>query len=442
MSWILTTPVSRRFPRSALGTQTLAALLSLSLGACAGKSPSPAPVAGQVPVQPAISSNDGVPASQPAPTTLLKDGLPAAGFYNNSDNPVVYAMVDGATISLDIEIYQMSDKAFFAGIRRALARGVRVRVVREPAAGDGCKIFAAAVATDDPSCADQKLLRDQILVQGGAFVPFNKATLCADPTQPCVEHGKMVIADQNTVMISTGNFNPTNLCDAAESPARCDRDFSFVIRNSAATSLLGQVFDGDLRGVSYDLKGMLAATEVQAVTVSPWSLAPLIAFIGTAKRTIRLENQYLKEPALNQALVDAAQRGVHVEITLASACAFGHPSAADARLLTRLMTPFDAAGISVAMLPTAFRINGTPGYLHAKAIVVDEATAWVGSVNGSNAALTNNREFGYFFSGAADVANLNQILRDDHASPDMESWNDALLCTKDELSGGGTAALR
>ena len=78
----------------------------------------------------------------------------------------------------------------------------------------------------------------EIIAAGGTYIPFEKSQLCADPAKPCFEHGKMVITDRSVAMVSSGNFNSTNLCDLALSPSRCNRDYSIVEHDTAIVDLL------------------------------------------------------------------------------------------------------------------------------------------------------------------------------------------------------------
>jgi phosphatidylserine/phosphatidylglycerophosphate/cardiolipin synthase-like enzyme len=361
------------------------------------------------------------------------DALPKAGFYNNAENQPINTILDGATKSLDIEIYQMTDPDVVTSIRKAIDRKVRVRVVKEPTpVGDTCNVFADPTEGEDKVCTDQRSLKADILSHGGAYVPFNKEQLCATKSKPCFEHGKMIIADKKAVLISTGNFNSSNLCNLTENPEKCNREYSFVSRDPGVVTTLEEVFSKDLKGVAYDLQTLIRKQPVVTkITVSPFSLEPWLRFIKMAHKSIRVENQYLKEPTVNQALIDAAKNKIKVSITLASACAFGKPSPKETVRLQGIFTPMEQAGISIRMLTPEFKINGKPGYLHSKAIVIDDSMAWVGSVNGSYSALSNNREFGMFFSEPEWVTPLLKVMIADHDAEEMETWQESIECKKD-----------
>ena len=362
--------------------------------------------------------------------------LPAPGFYNNAESPVLLKMIEAARESLDIEIYELGDADAIKAIHSALERGVRVRVVKEPAPlGSDCDLFDSAKGNKNSNekCLLQKNLKDAILKKNGEYKAFNKDQLCADPSKPCFMHGKLVIADSRTALVSTGNFNSSNLCNLAQKPGKCNRDFSVIVNDAESVAIFEKIFVSDLNQEGYDLKSVLASQPEERVTASPHSLEPLVAFIASAKKSIAIQNQYLKEPKINLALIEKARAGIEVEISLASACSFAAPSSREKSALSKLLAPLEAAGASIRMLPASFTINGKPGYLHSKAIVVDEERAWVGSVNGSTSATSNNREFGVFFDEPAWVAKISALLNQDHASKKMETWQESLECKKDSM---------
>lgn len=361
------------------------------------------------------------------------------GFYDNEKGSPLFELIDKARKTIDIEIYMMDDRDVHAALRRAMReRGVRVRVVKDPnPLGETCNPFQEVTEKDSEKCKDYKSLVTEIRASGGAFVPFNKKELCGIEGKSCFEHGKMIIIDSRKVMLSTGNFNSTNLCNENQNPSKCNRDFSFVSRRPFVVDALGTIFEHDLKGERYDLWNLMSKRFQEKVTVSPFSEKPLVEFIDDARHSVELENQYLKEEAVNAALARAAGRGVSVKVTLASLCAFGKPTDKQRENLTRLFEGFDAAGIQTRMFTSQIKVGGKPGYMHAKAIVVDGRRAWVGSVNGSFMSMNQNREYGIFFKSPASVQHLKRILRKDHADPRGETWRESLDCVKDGSGGGG-----
>lgn len=348
-------------------------------------------------------------------------------------------MVSLAQQSLDIEIYEMHSLVLRQALRDALKRGVKIRIVHEPKPiGDKCRVFDEIKAADKAECKDLKKFISEVQNSpGSSAVPFAKPALCAKKGA-CYEHGKMVIADQSAVLLSTGNFNSSNLCDLDEDPDRCNRDYSVVTLDPSVISGLQAVFEKDLAGTPYQV---LETAEKaggsdfsEKATVSPHSMAPLVDLIGSATDALWIQNQYLKDPEINAAIVAAAKKKVKVYVLLSSVCSFGRPSEAQATKLKTLYGELETAGVKLKFLNSSHRIAGVGAYLHAKAIVAvngAKKSAWVGSVNGSTTSIASNREFGILSSKKSLVNVLAQQLEDDFRSSDNETLTESLSCLKD-----------
>ncbi len=354
------------------------------------------------------------------------------GLHVNGIDSPHFELIKKAKKTLDIEIYEMQDADFRDALREAMKRGVRVRIVKDPTpVGERCNVFKETLSTDKADCRDQKSLVTEVQKNQGAYVAFNKAELCGIPGRSCYEHGKIIIVDGRIALISSGNFNSSNLCNARQDPKTCNRDYSFITRRRPLVTALTKVFEKDLAGVRFDVKQVLSSRDLELLTVSPYSLQPLVDFISSAKKTIEIENQYLKEPTFNEALIKASKAGVKVKVTLASACAFGAPTRSTADSLKTLYSSFEDAGIDTRFFTDQAKIMGRSGYMHAKAIVVDGTRAWMGSVNGSSTAMNQNREYGVFFHQRRNVKLLRETMQADHGDPGTESWSESLQCVKD-----------
>ena len=357
--------------------------------------------------------------------------VPPAGVYENSTNSPLIDLLDSAQKLIDIEIYTMNDPLVQKAVLNALADGVKVRIVQEPTpVGSSCKIFETNGALDDAACTALKAFKAKVEKAGGTYLPFVKK-LCGGATSGCVEHGKMVIVDAKAAMLSTGNFDSTSICNKSQNPEKCNRDYSYIIHYGPAVQVLGQIFERDLKGKPYDLRAILSRSGAADLTVSPYSLEPLLGFINSAKSSIVVQEQYLKDPKMNDALLAAAKAGVKVKINVASACAFGRPSPNDLKKWEATYSAFEKAGAQIRIFTKNVRIGGNFGYLHAKAIVVDGKTAWVGSVNGSTQAIGSNREFGVFFDAPQDVQTLLKFMNQDFNDRNGESWRDSMTCRYD-----------
>src|SRR5262249_38651755 len=138
-----------------------------------------------------------------------------------------------------------------------MQRNVVIHVVKDPVPlGENCRYFQKPDPQQkvSPNCADQRKLVSEIK-QKGSFDAFDKPKLCGKPgshPMKCFEHGKIVIIDRSysakrLALISTGNFNSSNLCDLAEKPSACNRDYSYVTKDDEVIAGLVKVFTGDIQ---------------------------------------------------------------------------------------------------------------------------------------------------------------------------------------------------
>jgi phosphatidylserine/phosphatidylglycerophosphate/cardiolipin synthase-like enzyme len=368
------------------------------------------------------------------------------GVFNNSDTPTVAQLIRFARESIDIEIYEMADPEVRQALREALKKQVKVRIVKEPSpigekcnpwkqglSGKSAKKASPEVVAD---CLDQQGLVSDVRAKGGAFEPFNKNQLCGQKFREgrCYQHGKIVIVDRNRkerlALISTGNFNSSNLCDLAYGPGTCNRDYTYITRDTAIIDTLSEIFEKDLDGKRYDLGSVLKSRGVESkLTVSPFSFEPLAELIRSARNRIQIQNQYINpDSGLVELLIEKARQGRDVEVMLADVCSFGKVPEKKAYNLYLMFAAMEAAGIKIRMFNKSHRIEGKDGYLHAKAVVIDGQRAWVGSVNGSAPSLNQNREFGLFFSHPARVRAFSEFIARDFSDPTAQPWRDSLRC--------------
>ena len=346
--------------------------------------------------------------------------------FENASSSAILSAIDQSKATLDIEIYEMEDPLIRAAIRRAILRKVRVRIIHEPASvGKSCRPMEPSGSKDNPLCLDLKRLRDQVLAAGGHFSTFEKSRLCPNASKPCFMHGKMVLVDRSRVFLSTGNLNSSSLCHIDSAADRCNKDYTLSDDEPSVVRAFQTQFDSDLAKVPPSAH---AIQRLGPVTVSPYAESMIFGKIRSAKRELWIENQYLKYAKFNSAILEAAKRGVKVTITLSDPCAFGRPSNLEQDRFVDTMRIFEDAGIAIRVFPSAARVGGQPGYMHAKSILIDETHGWIGSINGSEGAFTNNREFGLFFSEKTALQSLRQWMRENHQHPAAVHWVDAAYC--------------
>jgi phosphatidylserine/phosphatidylglycerophosphate/cardiolipin synthase-like enzyme len=111
------------------------------------------------------------------------------------------------------------------------------------------------------------------------------------------------------------------------------------------------------------------------------SAKPILNAIADAKKSIRIKMFVFSDPSLLQAVIDAKNRGVDVRVMLNPARRDGKEENAPCR------QSLTAAGIKVIDSNPAFDMT------HEKSMVIDDATAFVQSLNWETENLTTTRDY-------------------------------------------------
>jgi cardiolipin synthase len=276
----------------------------------------------------------------------------------------IYSLMSSARHELDMTMYELADSQSVAILEADAARGVNVRVILDQAYSGG-SVNAAAYSA---------------LASHGVHVHWAPGGT--------IFHQKTITVDDHTSAIMTLNltseYYPTS------------RDFAVVTTDPSDVAAIEQVFATDWTSSGPPEAGPQATNLVW----SPGAEPPILDLIGSATRSLLVENEEMDDPDVAVALEDAARRGVDVEVVMTYSSSW--------------VSEFDDlvdAGVKVGTYsPDA------PLYIHAKVIVADGATAFVGSQNFSVASLDYNRELGVITSDQALVGPVARIVGSDFAS--------------------------
>lgn len=271
------------------------------------------------------------------------------------DAPVVQ-LIQGARKSIDFEMYEASDRGVLAALAQAAGRGVKVRAILEPSPYKARGFNQGAY--DELSAA-------------GAAVEWDK-----EPVR--LDHAKYMVVDGQTAEVGTENFTYSGF--------NRNREYAVVTSDQQTVSVLEALFAADFAG------GNPPAVPAGIVVAPINADASLTGLISSAKHTILIEDEELYDPSVVDELAQKEQAGVQVQVVLPSSEA-------------RWSSDFAALGSVVHYLQAP--------YIHAKAIVVDGATAFVGSENLSTSSLDDNREVGLIVSDPAVVKGLASTVAGD-----------------------------
>lgn len=275
------------------------------------------------------------------------------------------AAIESATSSVHVTMYLLTSHDVIDALVARHAAGVDVRVVLN-------RTFPSGTTTNNDGA---------YATLTGAGIPVHWA-----PSTFTLTHEKCVIVDAREAWIMTMNATVT-------SPTS-NREYLAVDRDPTEVADAERIFAGDFAGTPItSYAGPLVVAPLNAQ-------ARIYALLAGAAHTIDVEDEELSDRDTVNALVAAAGRGVRVRVVLSD----GTRSAAGQTALTNLRT----AGIPVHALSSP--------YVHAKAIVVDGASAYVGSENLTYASLTGNREVGIVTTLPAAVSTVASTIAADFAA--------------------------
>ena len=304
------------------------------------------------------------PASSRLSTATTADRDQLAEYTEPADAYAsVYHLIAGAQRSIDLTMYELADPQAEGLLIAAHRRGVAVRVLLDRA-DHGGSVNQTAYA---------RLMAAGVAVRWAATgVIFHQKTLTVDGDRSAVLTGNL-----------TARYYPTT------------RDFVVVDRDPAAVTAIESVFTDD-----WNADPVTSVPAVAGLVWSPGASPALIGLIGSARRSLTVENEEMDSTVIEAALAAAAHRGVDVELIMT----------AD-RSWDGALASLAGAGVHVVTHPD----SASALYIHAKAIVADGTTAYLGSQNFSASSLDHNRELGLITTDAAVVGPVAATLAGDSA---------------------------
>lgn len=278
---------------------------------------------------------------------------------NGHGGDEVVSAIRAAQKSVHMTMFLLTDSAVVDALAERHKAGVDVRVLLSP------KL---------PSGSNQAVF-DQ-LGQAGVAVRWA-------PAQFAYTHEKCFVVDGQSAWIMTMN--------ATYSAPTTNREYLAVDTDPGDVAEAEAIFAGDWSGQP------LASVDGPLVVAPLSAQARLLALLASARSAIDVEVEELGDTHVTDALVAAAKRGVAVRVVLSDAT----PLAAGQQAIDALR----AGGVRLVRLASP--------YVHAKAIVVDGQTAFVGSENLSAGSLKYNRELGVIFGAPAEVQKVAATIAAD-----------------------------
>jgi cardiolipin synthase A/B len=340
------------------------------------------------------------------------------GVAPDNDQQLLTQTLQSAQRELIINVYQFDSPAVAQAILEKIQSGITVQILLEgtpiPRISDQEKKTISEVVNAMRSSGNSS---DHLYEMKGASGQSRRFKY---------DHAKYVVVDQQFAVISSENYTTTGHPDAGKVG---NRGWEVVLDDADLAAQLSQMFVSDTNMSHGDIQELTStniesepapapptskdrqvaavalgsgdATSVQLVT-SPNSQQGIVDFIQSATQTLEVEQMslplYWKQggeelsPTV-QAIIDAANRGVAVQVLLNDDNTFNDSDDSEANKPNLNTVDYlNQLGVSSlqARIVNVKAVEIT--YIHNKGFIADDQRVFVSSINGTRNSVMNNRE--------------------------------------------------
>ncbi len=203
------------------------------------------------------------------------------------------------------------------------------------------------------------------------------------PSSFALTHQKTLIVDRNKALIMTWNLTPKYYPTG--------REFGILTENPADVQAIERTFTADWNDE------IIAPQYGDSLVWSPNAKDDLITLIESAEKNLMIYNLLMEDEDIIVSLIESAERGVEVNVMMTMASDWREA-------FVRLRK----AGVNIRTNSGSKSL-----YIHAKAMIADEAYGFVGSQNFSSNSLLKNRELGIFLTDAKILNQLKETFEKD-----------------------------
>jgi cardiolipin synthase len=279
----------------------------------------------------------------------------------------IYNLISSATTSLDMTMYALQDTTAEQLLAADAARGVTVRVIL-----DGSSLEKS---NNTPAY--------NYLRANGVQVVWSNPSYTHT-------HQKTIVVDDTTAAIMTLNLQTQYYATS--------RDFAVIDSDQSDVSAIVTTFDDDFTHTA-----ITPPTGDDLVWSPTNARSAMEGLINAATTTVVVENEEMADQGIINSLIDAAERGVSVEVVMT------YDSDYDDN-----WTELEHYGVKVV----TYNPNDNL-YIHAKVILVDAGLAdqqvFLGSENFSETSLDDNRELGIITPQASIISSVATTVASDYA---------------------------
>jgi cardiolipin synthase len=314
---------------------------------------------------------------------------------DDSAQPILDA-INGATKSLRVKMFVFSDPALLKAVIEAQHRGVKVRVMLNPARRSG-------EAENEESRKTLSKAGVEVLDSNPAF----------DLT-----HEKSMVVDDRTAFVKSLNWETKNLTET--------RDYAVVTDHGHEVNEIIDCFEADWHRKSFD-----PGEHAHLIWCCGNGRNKIAEFIDQSKHTLFLQNERYQDSIIIERLVRAKERGVKVHVMARPPHTLKQEKLVEGVGGLRIM---DDVGIKVHKLKHL--------KLHAKMLFSDGVRAIVGSINLAPGSFDSRRELAIEVRDDDVIGRLHKVVHHDwENSHPLDLTDEGLLADLEDRKDAADLAL-
>ncbi|NVP17808.1 phosphatidylserine/phosphatidylglycerophosphate/cardiolipin synthase family protein [Candidatus Gracilibacteria bacterium] len=258
-----------------------------------------------------------------------------------------------------IEVYMFTENRIKTALIKAKKRGIDIKIILE-------KDPYMAYSINDKTYNELK--------------KNNIDVVWSNTKNYSLNHSKMLIIDDE-VILSTGNLTYSTFTQ--------NRDLFVFIKDEKILNDFLKIFD-------YDFNGIKNYIENENIVISPDnSRIKIEKLFESAKNDIKIYMQYLNDEKMNKKLIELKKKNnLQIQVVIAETSVNND--------------------ITKSLLKAGIEIKKIPKYkMHSKAILIDNETIFIGSVNFSSYSLDKNRELGILTKDKQLIMDFLSVFKTD-----------------------------
>jgi len=284
---------------------------------------------------------------------------------DDSAQPLLGA-IEGAGKSLRLKLFSLSDPPILEALIRAHKRGVKIRVMLNPARRSG-----------------------EIQNKGSRSV-LREAGIDVLDTNPAfdVTHEKSMVIDDTAAFIGSMNWEPENF--------QKTRDYAVLTHDAQEVSELIECFEADWSRKAFE------PPQPSTLIWCPGGREHIAEFIDSANHSLYIQNERYQDAIIVERIVRAKLRGVKVRVMTRPSHSLRAEKLVEGIGDLRIMQD---VGIAIRKIR---RLR-----LHAKMLLADGSRAIVGSINLSPGSFDTRRELAIRLKEHDVVSRLAATVHED-----------------------------